>query len=122
ADLARGVIGRGHQVAQQSLGQVSRLIADVTGLDTTLTAFLATLGTIGGISDKLAQIAEQTQLLSFNARIEAARGGEATAPFEVLATEMRRLALTTSESSAEVGRNIARLEDTAASLIASLKG
>ncbi len=79
------------------------------------------LGTIGGISRTLSSIAEQSELLSFNARIEAARGGEATRPFEVLATEIRHLAATTSQSSAEVGRNIAALQNTAGTLIGSLK-
>lgn len=119
--VAQTVLERGHKVAEQSLDEVSRLVADVTDLDGELHRFLDTLGTIGGISAKLAEIADHTQLLSFNARIEAARGGEATAPFEVLATEIRRLAATTAESSAEVGRNIARLEATAGSLIGSLK-
>jgi len=119
--VAQTVLERGHKVAEQSLDEVSRLVADVTSLDGELQLFLDTLGTIGGISAKLADIAEHTQLLSFNARIEAARGGEATAPFEVLATEIRRLAATASESSTEVGRNMARLEATAGSLITSLK-
>lgn len=121
AEVARTVLEHGHQVAVKSLDEVSRLVSGVTSLDNELQAFLATLGTIGGISSKLAEIAEHTQLLSFNARIEAARGGEATAPFEVLAKEIRHLAMTTSESSAEVGRNIVQLEATAASLIGSLK-
>jgi methyl-accepting chemotaxis protein len=121
SEVARLVLERGHRVAEQSLDEVSRLVSDVTNLDGQLQSFLDTLGEIGGISAKLAEIAEQTQLLSFNARIEAARGGEATKPFEVLATEIRRLAITTSESSSEVGRNIARLEATAGSLIGSLK-
>lgn len=119
--VAQTVLERGHKVAEQSLDEVSRLVADVTSLDGELQSFLETLGTIGGISAKLAEIADHTQLLSFNARIEAARGGEATAPFEVLASEIRRLAATTSESSTEVGRTVARLEATAGSLIGSLK-
>lgn len=119
--VAQTVLERGHKVAAQSLDEVSRLVADVTGLDGELQLFLDTLGRIGGISAKLAEIADHTQLLSFNARIEAARGGEATAPFEILASEIRRLAVTTSESSTEVGRTVARLEATAGSLIGSLK-
>jgi methyl-accepting chemotaxis protein len=119
--VAQTVLEHGHAVAAQSLDEVSRLVADVTSLDGELQQFLDTLGRIGGISSKLAEIADQTQLLSFNARIEAARGGEATAPFEVLASEIRRLAVTTSDSSAEVGRTVSRLEATAGSLIGSLK-
>ena len=119
--VAQTVLEHGHAVAVQSLDEVSRLVADVTSLDGELQLFLDTLGRIGGISAKLAEIADHTQLLSFNARIEAARGGEATAPFEVLASEIRRLAVTTSESSTEVGRTVARLEATAGSLIGSLQ-
>jgi len=121
AEVAQVVLEKGHKVAEQSLDEVSRLVSDVTDIDGELESFLATLGEIGGISAKLAGIAEQTQLLSFNARIEAARGGAATKPFEVLASEIRHLAITTSESSSEVGRNIARLQATAGSLIGSLK-
>ena len=94
--VAQTVLERGHKVAEQSLDEVSRLVADVTNLDGALHLFLETLGTIGGISAKLAEIADHTQLISFNARIEAARGGEATAPFEVLASEISHLAATTA--------------------------
>jgi methyl-accepting chemotaxis protein len=121
SSVAQTVLERGHKVAEQSLDEVSRLVADVTSLDSELHHFLDTLGTIGGISAKLAEIADHTQLLSFNARIEAARGGQATAPFEVLASEIRRLATTTAGSSTEVGRTVARLEATAGALIGSLK-
>lgn len=121
AEVASEVLERGNDVAERSLNEVSRLIADISNLDGQLQVFLDTLGAIGGIARTLSQIAEQTELLSFNARIEAARGGEATAPFEVLATEIRRLAATTSESSTQVARNIARVEQTAGALIGTLK-
>lgn len=121
AQAAWGVLERGNVVAEQSLSEVSRLIADITGLDGQLQTFLDTLGTIGGITRTLTDIAEQTELLSFNARIEAARGGEATAPFEVLASEIRRLAVTTRESAAQVGGNVSRIEETSGALIGALK-
>jgi len=120
AQVAQVVLDRGNRVAQQSLDEVARLIGGVTGLDGELQSFLARLDTIGGISKTLTLIAEQTQMLSFNARIEAARGGAATRPFQVLADEIRRLAGTTSDSSAEVGRNIAALQESAAHLIEGL--
>lgn len=121
AQVAWGVLQRGNEVAEQSLSEVSRLISDITGMDGQLQGFLDTLGTIGGITRTLTDIAEQTELLSFNARIEAARGGEATAPFEVLATEIRHLAATTRRSAEEVGGNVARIEETAGALIGALK-
>ncbi|MBO0748999.1 MAG: methyl-accepting chemotaxis protein [Porphyrobacter sp.] len=120
AEVAHEVLDRGNRVAQQSLDEVARLIDGVTGLDDELQSFLGRLTTIDGISRTLSVIAEQTQMLSFNARIEAARGGEATRPFEVLADEIRQLANTTSSSAAEVGQNIGSLQETARHLIEGL--
>jgi len=120
AEVAQQVLHRGNRVAQQSLDEVGRLVEGVTGLDDELQSFLERLATIGGISRALTLIAEQTQMLSFNARIEAARGGAEMKPFQVLADEIRQLANTTSESAAEVGRNIAALDETAAHLITGL--
>src|SRR5262245_40368987 len=56
--VARTVLENGHTVAAQSLDEVSRLVADVTSLDGELQQFLDTLGRIGGISAKLAEIAD----------------------------------------------------------------
>ena len=120
AEVAQKVLDRGNRVAQQSLDEVGRLVEGVTGLDDELQSFLERLATIGGISRALKLIAEQTQMLSFNARIEAARGGAEMKPFQVLADEIRQLANTTSESASEVGRNIAALDETAAHLISGL--
>lgn len=120
AEAAQQVLHRGNKVAQQSLDEVDRLVDGVTGLDDELQSFLERLATIGGISRALKLIAEQTEMLSFNARIEAARGGAEMKPFQVLADEIRQLANTTSQSASEVGRNIAALDETAAHLIAGL--
>ncbi|MXO59671.1 methyl-accepting chemotaxis protein [Altererythrobacter salegens] len=121
AKLAEELVRRGNAVTGQSLDALSGLIADVTGVDGKLHFFLDTLGTIGDISRTLRGIAEQSELLSFNASIEAARGGEATRPFTVLASEIRNLASSTSQSAREVGDRIVRLEASAADLIETLQ-
>lgn len=120
AEVAQGVLERGDRVASRSLGEVAELIDGVTGLDGELQSFLDRLGAVRGISRAITAIAEQTEMLSLNARIEAARGGQSTQPFQVLAEEMRRLSVSAAESSTEVARSIADLERTAQQLIAGL--
>lgn len=120
AEVAHDVLDRGNRVAVKSLTEVSELIKGVTGLDGELQSFLDRLGNAGGITRLITTIAEQTEMLSLNARIEAARGGESTKPFQVLAEEMRRLAVSAAEASAEVGRSIGDIERTAERLISGL--
>ncbi len=57
---------------------------------------------VGGIES----IANRTNLLALNAAIEAARAGEAGRGFAVVADEMRKLAKTSGESAAEIGKGL----------------
>ncbi len=50
----------------------------------------------------IAEIAEETNLLSLNASIEAARAGEAGKGFAVVATQIGKLAQTSSESATNI--------------------
>ena len=57
---------------------------------------------VAKITEQLNSISFNTTTLSFNASIEAARAGEAGVGFEVVATEMRKLSVTSNKFSEQV--------------------
>ncbi|OAN57474.1 chemotaxis protein [Sphingobium sp. TCM1] len=121
ARRAGGIIADGHEVITLSLGEVAGLVEHVTGLEGSLRQFLSVIEAVGSISEELGAIARQTRLLGINAAIEAARGGEATQGFAVVAEEIRRLAGQAGESAASVGDKLGLLDRDARRLIGGVE-
>jgi methyl-accepting chemotaxis protein len=66
---------------------------------------------INKITDAIGDISEQINLLALNATIEAARAGEAGKGFAVVATEIKVLAVQTSESASEINRQVKEIQE-----------
>jgi len=99
------------EVAEQGRGGLAHMTASMQQLDEAMNAFTRKLTTIsqraGGITavvTTISKVAEQTNLLSVNATIEAEKAGESGRGFRIVAQEIRRLADQTAQATKDIER------------------
>jgi methyl-accepting chemotaxis protein len=105
-----------------SLKQVEQLVSDSAAMAqgavreaTDAVAVVKRLGEastrIGDVAKSISQIAWQTKLLAFNAKIEAGRAGEAGRGFDVVAQEVKDLAQQTAVATDGIGKEITAMRE-----------
>jgi methyl-accepting chemotaxis protein len=100
AKTVEGLVSESAQISQEAVREASEAGDVVRGLGEASTK-------IGKAVKSISQIAWQTRLLAFNAKIEASRAGEAGRGFDVVAQEVKELAQETATATDEISREIA---------------
>ena len=93
-------VGEALGVADETEEAVALLVSATTQID--------------HVSGLIRHVAGQTNLLALNATIEAARAGEAGRGFAVVAAEIKNLALQTTGATADIGYQLAAIQEASA--------
>ena len=117
SNKTREVVQTGFSTVQNSLGKMdeiknsnSETIEGIKSLGEKIDSIWEIVNIINGIAD-------QTKIIAFNAELEASAAGEAGKNFQIVATEIRRLADSTMTSTNEIKGKINEIQHSSDNLI-----
>jgi methyl-accepting chemotaxis protein len=108
----------GTQSAQQTLVSISALQTNVDAMAEQIQHLSDQAKQIGSISSLVSDIANQTNMLSLNAAVEAVRAGDHGKGFAVVAGEIRKLADQSKQSSEKISLLVAEIQKSVLSTVA----
>ncbi|MBC7365981.1 MAG: methyl-accepting chemotaxis protein [Undibacterium sp.] len=89
---------------------MQRVSGAASGINSRLTVLNEKATNISSVVTTIAKVADQTNLLSLNAAIEAEKAGEYGRGFAVVATEIRRLADQTAVATVDIGQLVKEIQ------------
>jgi len=129
ADVARRSLAsteRGSQAVQDSIGGMNEIRQQIQETAKRIKRLGESSQEIGEIVDVITDIAEQTNVLSLNAAIQAAAAGEAGRAFSVVAEEVQLLAERSAEATTQIAGLVRAIQtdtlEAAAAMESSIQG
>ena len=110
--------------AQGGLAQMEQAMRQIMEASSSINARLGVLnekaGSINQVVTTITKVADQTNLLSLNASIEAEKAGEYGKGFSVVATEIRRLADQTAVATLDIEQTVKEMQSAVAAGVMSM--
>jgi len=114
-------LDKGTERVNLAVVEFRSIISLISRLGVHVTNFGAVMEQVQQVSKGIETIARTTNMLALNATIEAARAGEAGKTFAVVASEVKKLAQSSSAAAEEIRQAVSKLVGEAAGLVSEIQ-
>ncbi len=119
AQGTKDAVENGFKIIQDTLAKMEEIRESSDGMQSGIKFLAEKIESIWEIVNIINGIADQTKIIAFNAELEASAAGDAGNNFQIVATEIRRLADNTTASTGEIRNRINEIQSSSDTLILS---